>query len=288
MAREQARAIADLEERLAEHRPAAASVRDAHASTRDAPVAAAPAGGGAGDRAAAGAGSEKKPAPECWRSRRSRWRRFPGRNGGCAAERRDAARAAAADRRRAPAPDRNSRARWLAIGGAVAGGAVPVHRADPGQGAVAHGGRDGVGHRQVASGGLARTVALADAGDARAQARLALAYLRGQGVTSDPAAALRWSAVARQGGRAGGAISAGRAVQQGDVKPIRRWPFGWFASAAAKGNLKAMHNLAIAYAQGLGTRRTKPRRRNGSPAPPNAAMSTAPSTWRCCMSAAPA
>ena len=29
--------------------------------------------------------------------------------------------------------------------------------------------------------------------------------------------------------------------------------FAWFASAAAKGNLKAMHNLAIAYAQGLGT-----------------------------------
>ena len=37
------------------------------------------------------------------------------------------------------------------------------------------------------------------------------------------------------------------------AKPDPALAFAWFASAAAKGNLKAMHNLAIAYAQGLGT-----------------------------------
>jgi len=46
----------------------------------------------------------------------------------------------------------------------------------------------------------------------------------------------------------------GALYQQGDrvtADPVMA--FNWFARAAEKGNLKAMHNLAIAYAQGMGT-----------------------------------
>jgi TPR repeat protein len=113
---------------------------------------------------------------------------------------------------------------------------------------------DGVAHRQVARGVLARNIALADAGDARAQARLALAYLRGEGVASDRATALRWSAVSAEAGQPVAQYLLGAMYQQGDhvqADPARA--FAWFASASTEGNLKAMHNLGIAYAQGLGT-----------------------------------
>ena len=46
----------------------------------------------------------------------------------------------------------------------------------------------------------------------------------------------------------------GALYQQGGPVPADpQRAFAWFAAAAAKGNLKAMHNLGIAYAQGLGT-----------------------------------
>ncbi len=64
---------------------------------------------------------------------------------------------------------------------------------------------DGTAYRQVAAQGLSRTIAVADSGDARAQAALALAYLRGAGVNGDPSSAARWSAAARAGRRAHGA-----------------------------------------------------------------------------------
>lgn len=170
---------------------------------------------------------------------------------------REAARAAAAVMADVPKPDRNIRARWLAIGalslvalflciGLTLGDAAG---ASQWQG-------NGVSKRQVANTSLARTIALADYGDAKAQAKLALAYLRGQGVESDAGAALRWSAAAAKAGEPVAQYLLGALYQQGDkFKPDPALAFAWFASAAAKGNLKAMHNLAIAYAQGLGTRK---------------------------------
>ena len=171
---------------------------------------------------------------------------------------RDKARAAAsAAEPKKPSLDKTVRARWLAIGalslvvlflcigltlGNTASATQPAWQGS------------GVAHRHVAGGALARTIALADAGDARAQARLALAYLRGQGVASDPVTALRWSIVAAREGQPVAQYLLGALYQQGEHVPADpQRAFAWFTAAAAKGNLKAMHNLGIAYAQGLGT-----------------------------------
>jgi TPR repeat protein len=113
---------------------------------------------------------------------------------------------------------------------------------------------DGVTHRQVAKTVFHKTMALADAGDPRAQARLALAYLRGQGTAGDVNAALLWTNSAAHAGNPVAQYLLGALYQQGDhIKADPAAAFGWFSRAAEKGNLKAMHNLAIAYAQGLGT-----------------------------------
>jgi TPR repeat protein len=169
---------------------------------------------------------------------------------------REAARAAAAAVPEEPPPDKGKRVRWLAIGALSLVALFLCIGLSLGQGALGASAQesDGVAHRYVAGGVLARTVALADAGDARAQARLALAYLRGQGVASDPVTALRWSAVAAEAGQPVAQYLLGAMYQQGDhvrCDPARA--FALFTAAADKGNLKAMHNLGIAYAQGLGT-----------------------------------
>ncbi|HWA69542.1 MAG TPA: tetratricopeptide repeat protein [Rhizomicrobium sp.] len=148
-----------------------------------------------------------------------------------------------------PEIDRNLRLRWLTIGalslvallfcvgltlGDTAGATVQ------GQGAT---------RRHVAADGLARTMALADFGDARAQAQLALAYLRG----GDAASAARWSAAAAE---------SGQPVAQyllASLTPDKARAFALLRAAAAQGNLKAMHNLAITYAQGQGTARDEAR-----------------------------
>ncbi|MFO1247621.1 MAG: tetratricopeptide repeat protein [Alphaproteobacteria bacterium] len=166
---------------------------------------------------------------------------------------RDAARAAAAVVEDAPRPDRNLRARWMAVAALALVALFLCIGLTLGETAASQLQGSGVSKRQVAT-GLARTIALADNGDAKAQARLALAYLRGQGVASDAHAALRWSAAAAKSGEPVAQYLMGALYSQGDkFKPDPALAFAWFASAAAKGNLKAMHNLAIAYAQGLGT-----------------------------------
>jgi AcrR family transcriptional regulator len=151
----------------------------------------------------------------------------------------------------APAPD-NSRLRWLAIGALslialflCAG--LTFGKGDTAQATAMAGA--GETHRRVAATPKDRLVALADAGDARAQAKLALAYLKGDGVEADKAAAARWSAQAAQAGVPVAQYLAG-ALSDDKVRA-----FQLFNAAAEKGNLKAMHNLAIAYAQGLGTRK---------------------------------
>lgn len=114
----------------------------------------------------------------------------------------------------------------------------------------------GTTHRTVASGTMARTVALADAGNGAAQAKLALAYLRGEGVKTDPTAAARWSEAGAQAGSPQAQYLLGALYNQGNgVKADPAKAVELFAAAAAKGNLKAMHNLAIAYAEGAGTQK---------------------------------
>ena len=112
---------------------------------------------------------------------------------------------------------------------------------------------DAVAHRVVAQTNLHKTMALADAGDARAQARLALAYLRGQGSARDADAALLWCMSAAKAGNPVAQYLLGALYQQGDhVKADPAQAVQWFSRAAEQGNLKAMHNLGIAYAQGQG------------------------------------
>jgi len=175
---------------------------------------------------------------------------------------RDKARqAAAADSSDEEPKDRNRRMRWLAIGGLsllvlfLCIGLTLGNTASATQsGRMADWQGEGVSHRHAAQGALAQTIASADFGDAKAEARLALAYLRGQGVARDASAALRWSAAAAQAGQPVGQYLLGALYQQGEaVKADPKRAFAWFATAANKGNLKAMHNLAIAYAEGQGT-----------------------------------
>jgi TPR repeat protein len=261
-AREQARAIAQLEERLAALGapvPASlsifATVKPVEAAAPQLPVEAP-----AAEEAAAAPEAEKKPAleplalaplPVLTISKEEM--------ADVLQSARDKARAAAAiaAEPKKPSLDKTVRARWLAIGalslvvlflcigltlGNTASATQPAWQGS------------GVAHRHVAGGALARTIALADAGDARAQARLALAYLRGQDVASDPVTALRWSIVAAREGQPVAQYLLGALYQQGEHVPADpQRAFAWFAAAAAKGNLKAMHNLGIAYAQGLGT-----------------------------------
>ncbi|HYS46962.1 MAG TPA: tetratricopeptide repeat protein [Rhizomicrobium sp.] len=155
-----------------------------------------------------------------------------------------------------PPPPPSARARWLAIGAASLVALLLCIGISLGKNVLGATARedDGITHRQLASGKLAQTIALADAGNTRAQARLALAYLRGQGSAGDANAALLWTRSAAQSGNPVAQYLMGVMYQQGDhVTPDLVVAYGWFSRAAEKGNLKAMHNLAIAYAQGRGT-----------------------------------
>jgi TPR repeat protein len=268
--RQQARAIAQLEERLASlgsgvpaavtaretapQHPAVPEVEEGEARQSDAPQESVPQVDAQQDGAQDAEGPNTlltmPPLPVATISREEM--------AGVLQNARDRARAAAEAEPEDALPDRNRRVRWLAIGALSLVVLFLCIGLSLGKGAL--GGTaaaqesDGVAHRHLAGGGIARTIALADAGDGRAQAKLALAYLRGEGVASDPVTALRWSAVAARGGQPVAQYLLGALYQQGG--PVKADParaFDWFAAAAAKGNLKAMHNLGIAYTQGLGT-----------------------------------
>src|SRR6185312_12993776 len=164
-----------------------------------------------------------------------------------------------------PPPEKQPvpRGRLLAIAALAAAVLLLFVGLSLGKGVLANGAsaatENGVAHRRAAQSPLARVTALADAGDATAQAKLALAYLKGDGVAADPAAALRWSRAAAEGGQPiaqylmGSFYREGAGLQGNRVPADADAAFRWFDAAASKGNLKAMHNLAIAYAEGLGT-----------------------------------
>ena len=96
-------------------------------------------------------------------------------------------------------------------------------------------------HRQMAQGD-ARILALADNGDAKAQTVLALAYLH----SANDRAGLRWSSAAAAQGQPVAQYLLGTLTMARDRAQAMRW----LGAAAEQGNVKAMHNLAIAYAQG--------------------------------------
>ena len=88
-------------------------------------------------------------------------------------------------------------------------------------------------------------------GDARSQSKLALAYLRGDGVGVDPVAAIGWSRMAAAQGEPTAEFILATIYANG-IKPDPQSAVHWFEAAASRGNLKAMHNLAIAYLNGSG------------------------------------
>jgi TPR repeat protein len=112
----------------------------------------------------------------------------------------------------------------------------------------------GVSHRHLASGRIAQLVARGDSGDRAAQAELALAYLRGQGVAADDAAAARWAHAAALKGDDNAQYVLGSLYACGQgVAADPAQAFFWFQAAARHGHVKAMHNLGIAYVEGQGT-----------------------------------
>jgi len=115
--------------------------------------------------------------------------------------------------------------------------------------AGASAGGKGVSHRQVAAPSLAQVTALASKGDARSQTALAFSYIDGK---RDPASALRWGlAAAKQGVPMAQYLVA--TLYQDGANADPHQAFAWFEAAALRGNVKAMHDLAIAYAEGQGT-----------------------------------
>jgi localization factor PodJL len=145
---------------------------------------------------------------------------------------------------------------WLAFGGVALVFALVCAGTLFASGALSHAqstapDNAGIARRHVAANAMARVIALADNGDATAQAMLALAYLRGMGVAGDDAAARRWSMAAAQQGQPVAQYLLGTLELGHDAAAAARW----FRAAALQGNLKAMHNLAIAYAQGQGVAR---------------------------------
>jgi TPR repeat protein len=93
--------------------------------------------------------------------------------------------------------------------------------------------------------------ARAEKGDATAQADLALAYLRGDGVVSNPAAAAGWAGLSATKGHAMGQFLLG-AIYNTGIKPDPHTGFRWMSAAALNGNVKAMHNVAVAFVIGSG------------------------------------
>jgi TPR repeat protein len=98
--------------------------------------------------------------------------------------------------------------------------------------------------------------ALAEAGDATAQAALGSIYIHGEGVSIDYREALKWTqATAEQGEVTGqfnmGSIHAGGLGVEKDFSEAARW----FHLAAEQYDTMSRFNLAILYSRGLGVAR---------------------------------
>lgn len=110
----------------------------------------------------------------------------------------------------------------------------------------------GVAQRVVPVSPLAQLILRGDSGDVVAQRMLALAYLKGDGVAKDRESASLWAQAAANGGDAEAQYLLGMMVRNDPVQA-----FGWLTRAAGSGHIKAMHALAVAYAEGHGTARNE-------------------------------
>ena len=104
---------------------------------------------------------------------------------------------------------------------------------------------------QEAPPALRAVILRARRGETEAQVELAQSFLKGQGIGLDPVAAARWADEAAAQGDPSAQFILGTLYAEG-IKPNPRLAFDWFSAAASRGNVKAMHNLAIAYLNGTG------------------------------------
>ncbi|HEY2445562.1 MAG TPA: hypothetical protein VGI20_07485 [Rhizomicrobium sp.] len=104
-----------------------------------------------------------------------------------------------------------------------------------------------------AAGARNKVIALANAGNAKAEELLGFEYLDGEGGTANEPEAAKWLERAAQKGEAFAAYrlatlyERGRGVPANPAKAVQ-----WYGAAANAGNRIAMHNLALAFAQGAG------------------------------------
>ncbi len=103
---------------------------------------------------------------------------------------------------------------------------------------------------------ISEVTASAEGGDAGAQYRLGVIYMKGRGITRDYKKALKWFEKAAGQGhtgaqtRIGDIYAAGRGVKR-DYREAARW----YRSAAEHGNPKAQYSLGLMYINGDGVPR---------------------------------
>jgi uncharacterized protein len=94
---------------------------------------------------------------------------------------------------------------------------------------------------------------LAQQGDVRAQTTLGLMYIRGYGVTKDPAAAYRWWSFAAAANDPGAQYNLGTLLRRGEgVQQDFTQAAKWFRQAAQRGHVQAQHDLGMLYYAGQG------------------------------------
>ena len=99
-----------------------------------------------------------------------------------------------------------------------------------------------------------RLMIQANDGDPLAQTALAEAFLRGTGREPDTLAAARWSLAAAEQGEPSAEFILGTLYSDG-IKPNARQAVKWYFAAASGGNVRAMHNLGVAFLSGQGVER---------------------------------
>lgn len=103
-------------------------------------------------------------------------------------------------------------------------------------------------------------IALAKAGNAKAQHDLGMLHLEGRFVKKDSAEAAKWFERAAVQGLANAQFNLGVLYERGEgVAQNDRLAFFWYQSAAEKGMARAQHNLATAYAEGKGIAKNYPK-----------------------------
>jgi hypothetical protein len=102
--------------------------------------------------------------------------------------------------------------------------------------------------------------ARAEAGDPKAQLQFGMAYLKGDGVDRDPAAAIKWIKRSAEQGHADAQYALG-AMYHAGRGALQSFPlaFKWFELAAQQNHAEAQFSLGVMYRMGQGVPADKPK-----------------------------